>query len=170
MLTQQRICEILDYDPATGNFTHLMSRGGVKAGDLAGGIQTQQDGRQYRQIRVGGKIFRAHRLAWFFVHGRWPVEHIDHIDGDGLNNRIDNLREATHSENLRNRGATTKNTSGFKGVSWHKARRKWQAQIKTNGRKKHLGSFDTPEAAYAAYCAAAEDLHGDFAMVQTRHR
>ena len=92
-----------------------------------------------------------------------PKIHTDHIDGNGLNNRRDNLRACSRSENMHNRGAYATNMSGFKGVSWHKQRGKWQAQIKFNGKNRHLGLYSTPEEAHQAYCRAAIDLHGDFA-------
>jgi hypothetical protein len=87
---------------------------------------------------------------------------IDHIDGDGLNNRRANLRAATHGQNQRNRGAQSNNSSGFKGVSWDKPTGKWRAQIEVNGKNKHLGRYNTPEAAHAAYCKASDVLHGEF--------
>jgi hypothetical protein len=92
-----------------------------------------------------------------------PTEGVDHIDGDGLNNRRDNLRVATHAQNLRNRGKNKNNKSGYKGVYWHKATKKWKAQIKVNGKEKYLGLFDNPEDAHKAYCEAAKELHGKFA-------
>lgn len=92
-----------------------------------------------------------------------PKIHTDHIDGDGLNNQRANLRACTHAQNLRNTGAHTDNSSGFKGVYFHKQRGKWAAMIKVNRKGKHLGLFTTKEAAYAAYCAAAKELHGEFA-------
>ncbi len=89
----------------------------------------------------------------------------DHINGDGLDNRRVNLRIATTSQNQANTGAPTTNTSGFKGVSRLKRDEKWRAQIRSNGVKMWLGDFDTPEAAYAAYVAASEKLHGEFGRV-----
>jgi hypothetical protein len=88
---------------------------------------------------------------------------IDHINGDGLDNRWSNLRLATRAENIRNSRTKATNTSGFKGVSWHKRDRKWQAHIKINGRSKNLGLFEAPEDAHAAYVAAAQKYHGEFA-------
>lgn len=90
----------------------------------------------------------------------------DHIDGNPLNNCRSNLRLATPAENARNRGKQRDNTSGFKGVHWNKQRRNWRAQIKINQKGIHLGVFDTPEEAYAAYCKAAKELHGEFAGVE----
>jgi hypothetical protein len=90
---------------------------------------------------------------------------IDHIDGDGLNNRKSNLRLATRCENNRNRKINKNNTSGLKGVFWIASRKRWRAEIKADGKKINLGYFNTPEAAHAAYVAASERLHGEFGRV-----
>ncbi len=90
---------------------------------------------------------------------------IDHKDGDGLNNRRNNLREATRSQNNHNQRRSKNNTSGFKGVTWHKAGGKWQAQIMMDGRKRFLGLHATPEAAHTAYCKASAELHGEYGRV-----
>lgn len=88
---------------------------------------------------------------------------VDHINGDGLDNRRENLRICTHAENTRNKRMLGANTSGFKGVSWHKGDRKFRAQITVNKRKIHLGNFDDAEMAHEMYCLAADMLHGEFA-------
>lgn len=90
-------------------------------------------------------------------------EHVDHINGDGLLNTRDNLRLANKSLNAMNVGIKSNNTSGYKGVTWHKRYNKWVSQIGINGENKHLGYFDTPEDAYKAYCDAADVFHGEFA-------
>lgn len=87
---------------------------------------------------------------------------VDHRDGDGLNNRRSNLRAATHAENQRNQRLAKNNTSGFKGVTWHKARAKWQAQIVLNGRNHFLGYFRCQTAAAVAYAKASAEFHGEF--------
>lgn len=87
---------------------------------------------------------------------------VDHRDGDGLNNRRANLREATRSQNQHNRRIRTDISSGFKGVYWNKRGQKWRAFIRINGKEKHLGYFTTPEEAHAAYCAASDKYHGEF--------
>jgi hypothetical protein len=92
--------------------------------------------------------------------------HIDHRDGDGLNNRKFNLRDATPSQNQQNSRLPSSNTSGFKGVSWHPRGGKWRAQIGVNGENLHLGLFPTPESAHAAYCSASADLHGKFGRIE----
>lgn len=90
---------------------------------------------------------------------------VDHIDRDGLNNRRSNLRLATRAQNLQNQGLRENNTSGFKGVNWHKLRQKWRAYIQANGKRRHLGLYSTPEDAARAYNLAAIALHGDYARL-----
>lgn len=88
---------------------------------------------------------------------------VDHIDGNGLNNRRSNLRIVTNAENGRNRGESSNNTSGFKGVYWNKQRSKWEAQIRIDGKRRFLGQFAHPEDAHKAYTRAAQTIFGDFA-------
>jgi hypothetical protein len=104
-------------------------------------------------------LLKMHRLISCTPDGM----HTDHADGNGLNNRRDNLRHATRSENLRNRGAQSNNTTGFKGVHRRKDCQRWQATIQINGKQKNIGLFATPEQAFAAYSEAAVCLHGEFA-------
>lgn len=155
MLTQMRLKELLLYDPETGVFTWLSKPNrSIRMGDVAGCMASG-----YRQIKIDGRLYRAHRLAWLYVHGKWPADQIDHINGVRDDNRIVNLREATQSQNQQNRTANANNTSGFPGVCWSKQKRKWRSQIKLASRNKYLGIFDTPVAAHAAYLAAKAELH-----------
>ncbi len=152
---------LLDYDSVTGIFTWRTDRGlglWVKAGDVAGRIMRNG----YRQITVDGQQCLAHRLAWLHFHGQEPGEQIDHINGDKADNRIDNLREATFADNMRNFPMTKRNTTGFKGVCFHKRDKRWQASIGFNGQVKHIGSFDSPEEASLAYQKAAREHFGEF--------
>lgn len=122
--------------------------------------------------RRGGSTFYAQRRApqggdrkirlHSFLTG-WPL--VDHINLDGLDNRRANLRQASHAENMWNRRRLSNNTSGFKGVRWHKVHGKWEARIRTDGRRRHLGSWSTAEEAAHAYDAAARELHGEFARL-----
>lgn len=154
-LTQERLKELLHYDPATGVFTWRVSAGGVKAGSVAGSLYSNG----YRLIGVKGKYYLAHRLAWLYTTGAWPLSGIDHRNGVCDDNRFCNLREASKSENQHNRKTPVNNTSGFLGVTWHTRDRKWQAQIMVGGSTLFLGSFLTPEDAHAAYLAAKAIHH-----------
>lgn len=117
----------------------------------------------YRVGNVDYKQCMAHRVVWALVHGYWPPEDLDHINGDRGDNRLCNLREATRAENNCNRPKPSANTSGFKGVGWNSQRGRWQAQISLNNKGRHIGFFDDPEEAHAAYCKAAATTHRDFA-------
>ena len=156
-ITAERARELLEYSAETGVFRWRVNRqGGICSGSVAGG--KKPDG--YIYIGVDGVKFLAHRLAWLYVHGKWPREHIDHINGVRDDNRLSNLREASNSENMQNqRRAQANNANGLLGVSWDEKRKRWQAQIKANGRKRHLGRFETSEEARAAYIAAKAELH-----------
>lgn len=114
-------------------------------------------------IGVDGKLYGAHRIAWLLHTGRWPAVLIDHIDRNPFNNQFANLREATYSENGRNRGVDARSKSGYKGVTYHTTNKVWNARITHNGKLHHLGSFSEPEAAHIAYCEAAKQFHGSFA-------
>lgn len=134
-----------------------------KAGDEAGTLFTNQNGKQYRRVMFQGKHCYVHRVIFALVRGYLP-ETVDHIDGDGLNNYPENLRAATRQENARNIRSPL-NTSGYTGVYWHKDRKKYAAQIYVNGRVKHLSYFDDPVEAARAYDKAALELHGGFATL-----
>lgn len=132
----------------------------MKAGDKAGSFLGPL--KKYKILKVEGVSYLLHRII-FLMHRGYLPEQIDHIDGNGLNNDIENLRAATRSQNLQNTGKKKNNTSGFKGVVWHKQAQKWQARTWHEGKSHYLGLFDTPEAAHEAYKAAATKLHGEFA-------
>jgi hypothetical protein len=161
-LTPERLREVLSYDAETGVFrwkVRMSSR--IAVGSEAGCAARYTKGNQYRVIRIDKTLHLAHRLAWLHVHGEWPTDELDHINTDGLDNRISNLRPATRDQNQRNVGITKRNTSGAKGVSLHHTG-KWRAKIYA-GREYYLGSFATVEEARAAYERAAAKYHGDFA-------
>ena len=159
-LTQARLKELLHYGPETGVFTWRVNRrGGMKAGNRAG----SPGGIGYRYVTVAGRSYPEHRLAFFYMTGEFPPEDTDHINGKRSDNRWSNLRAATRSQNLGNMDVGPRNTSGYKGVSLMRRDGLWRATIRMRGKVKNLGHFDTPEEAHAAYCHAAERVHGEFA-------
>jgi len=156
-LTAARLRELLECDPESGTFTRRLASGRWKAGTPAGGVRP--DG--YTHIYIDGRFYMRHRLVWFFVHGKWPSGQLDHKNGAEKGDGITNLRPATPRQNSRNRGPQTNNKSGLKGVNWHQG--KWRATILRQGKHAHLGYFNTPTLAHAAYKQAAQTLHGEFA-------
>lgn len=151
-LTQEELKRILHYDPDTGMFTWIVSPARhIKIGSVAGRVKiTKKDGKGYRAITIKRNFCSEHRLAWLYVHGRYPDNQIDHINGDGTDNRLINLREVTANENCRNKRKPKNNKSGMVGVSWSKNNNKWMACIKINGVTKHIGYFDILLDAVAA--------------------
>lgn len=112
------------------------------------------------EIGINGRSYLAHRLAWLFVHGQWPDAEIDHKNGDRTDNRLCNLRCVTRQHNLMNqRRPRSNNTTGYLGVCVDRERGAFQARVQVSGRAHHLGRFDTPEAAHAAYVAAKRRMH-----------
>lgn len=154
---------LLEYNPVTGEFFWKITDRAVHAGDLAGSVYSNG----YRYIQICGQDYRAGRLAWYFMTGEDPLDFIDHKDGVRDNNRFNNLRIATNSQNQANRGAPQNNTSGFKGVRWQASRGKWIAIITINGKAKNLGRFINLTDAVMAYRAAAMAAWGEFAKVPT---
>lgn len=118
--------------------------------------------RGYIRIKVGGKIFMAHRIAWLLSTGRWPKNQIDHINGKRSDNRLINLREATQSENTRNSIIRNDNKSGVTGVCFHKQSKKWQADIRINKKIKYLGLFPSIREAMIVRKKAEEEYYGNF--------
>jgi len=159
ILTQDELKSQLNYDPETGIFTRkIRSAQSVRIGDVAGWVT--DDG--YIQISLKNKKYLAHRLAWLYMTGEMPKEFIDHINGKKSDNRFCNLREATNAQNMRNTGLRSSNTSGFIGVSWDKAKKKWSSYGKYNYKKINLGYFDSAELASQAYQEFAKKHHGEF--------
>jgi hypothetical protein len=154
-LTASRVRELLNYDPETGVMTWVVTPGRrTKAGRVAGSLKS--DG--YVKIGVLGKRYPAHRLAWLYMTGEWPKNQIDHMDGKGANNAWNNLRDVPQKVNSQNlRRCKITNSTGLLGVS----RTKWGfvAEIQLDGKKHHIGVFETPVDAHAAYLEAKRSLH-----------
>lgn len=154
-----RLKECLNYCPETGVITAKQERNGKPIGHQAG-YNCPKTG--YIYIRVNNTLLRAHRVAWAMVKGEWPIKQIDHINMNRSDNRWVNLREASNSDNMQNRGRPKTNISGFKGVSLHTHYNKWVARIQAKGVNKYLGVYWTKEDAYKAYITAAKKMHGEF--------
>jgi len=151
MLTQAKLKELLKYDPDTGNFTWVSSPANcIKVGDEAG----SKDVYGYHKVAIQRKTYKAHRLAWLYMHGELPNQPMDHINGDRADNRIENLRVVTPKENQQNQKKFVSNTSGATGVHWHVRHKRWQARIFVNGKRVHLGAFDDVNLAIEARKAA----------------
>lgn len=156
------IREVLEYNPLTGFFFwKVPTTNAVEVGSVAGGLT--EDG--YVVIRVFKRLYRAHRLAFAFIHGRWPSGDVDHRDLIRTNNAASNLRECSKSENQCNRTRQSNGASGFKGVTYDKQTGKFKAQIGLGGKNYHLGRFKTKVEAASVYNLAAAKLHGEFARV-----
>jgi hypothetical protein len=163
MLTADYVKYLLDYDRETGIFTwkKIMASGRIKPGSIAGGRGQGRD--QYTIITINKKRYKAHRLAWLIEHNEWPKQSLDHINGDGFDNRIANLRLCSFSENKANSARYKNNKTGFKGVFWNKKLNKFTASLRVNGKGIFLGVFPSKEEAAQAYLNAAQQYFGLFA-------
>lgn len=154
-LSIDRLRFLLHYNRKTGVFTRRVAVAQMKKGDICGTVRL--DG--YLVFSVDTKLYLVHRLAWFYAYGKWPVGSVDHVDGDKTNNRILNLRQATHSENNQNQiGARRHSKTGVRGVSKH-ASGKWLAQLVVGGKHYSLGLHETLDSARIAYEEARRRLH-----------
>jgi hypothetical protein len=162
-ITRERLIELVLYNPIDGSFVWRYSRGGhIKQGEPAGFPHYSG----YITLKLDGKMYQAHRLAWLWVYGRWPKEEIDHENLNRADNKINNLREATHSQNQHNTSAYKNNSTGMKGVTYLKQNKKWMAQIQRNKQNYYLGVYNTPEEAHVAYKTAAKEFFGEFARTE----
>lgn len=161
------VSDRLSYDPILGVLRWRVSRGRVVAGQIAGTVRSD---RGYCQIRIDGRIFYAHRLAWVIATGADIPngKEVDHKDGNPSNNRWSNLRLATPQQNKRNMRSSQRNTSGTAGVTFRRNRGKWQAQISVGNECRYLGSFNTREEAISARAQAERELFGEFAAVNRK--
>jgi hypothetical protein len=158
-LTAERLRAALIYDPETGDFTRRVAVAKFKAGERAGSID-KRGIKRYVRVRIDQEDHYAHRLAWLYVTGQVPAGEIDHIDGDSLNNRINNLRDVPGLINRQNiRGPHADSLTGVQGVSWVKAKCRWRASITVNRRARCIGLYDTIDEAHAAYVAEKRRLH-----------
>jgi len=161
MITQEQLKELIHYDPDTGAFTNVTTRGKATAGRTSGNLS--KNGKDstliYRRIYISGKFYKAHRLAFLYMDGSWPAEEVDHINGDGSDNRWCNLRKASRHINGRNTRLKSNNTSGLHGIAWSKSRNKWRVRIVVDHKEIFLGRYSD---LFEAVCVrkAAELKHG----------
>lgn len=151
-----KLKELLNYNPETGVFSWRNSGRGRRP-QRAGTSESSG----YERITICGEKHYSHRLAWFVVTGEWAIE-IDHVDGDGMNNKISNLRKATRVQNMRNRGIAKNSKSGITGVSFNNEKKMWCSYIQLNGKTRHLGFFKEKSHAATARRAAEKESFGAF--------
>ena len=157
-LTVDLLNELCTYDKETGKLYWKAARQGVTVGKEIGTVSTNG----YRVLTINGKMYKTHRIVFLMHKGYLPAI-LDHIDGDGLNNRLENLRPASYNQNQHNRKLNNNNKTGFKGVSYIKATNKFRALINHQHKAIYLGEYATPEEADKVVRAAREELHGNFA-------
>jgi hypothetical protein len=160
MITQDILKSLFEYDKNTGIFKRIsLKHQGIKNIDKVGYVNDAG----YLLISVLNKRYRAHRLAWLYVTGKMPIDQIDHINLKRLDNRFCNLRECNNEENNRNSRKKSTNTSGYRGVHFNNQTNKWQARARVNGKRYHIGLFDSAEKAGIAYENFIINNHGEFA-------
>ena len=162
-LTADELRERLDYTPSTGAFWWKERPGNVwwntvHAGTLAG----WHSGSGYTYINVHKLSYRAHRLAWLWMTGKWPEAEVDHIDGNPTNNTWSNLREATRNENSRNRHIQRNNSTGTRGISYSARRSQWIVRVMVDKESHFGGWFNDLEEAKRVRNEMVQRLHGAF--------
>lgn len=165
-LTQNRLKELLRYDPLTGVFYWLNPTAYcMHPGDVAGFV----DYTGYAYIKIDRVKYSAHRLAWLYVHGSMPDEQIDHVNNNRSDNRISNLRLASRSQNMMNQYVRKDSISGVKGVGWDKKMQSWRARCQVGGKRVVIGWFDSVEEAEESLRVYREKNHGEFANHGVNH-
>lgn len=161
-LTQAELKKCLFYNPDTGVFTRIKTTSSnAKEGDIAGWLHHSG----YLYISVQNRVFGAHRLAWLYMTGAFPAGVMDHRNQIKFDNRWKNLRECTQGQNQLNTPKRKHNTTGYKGVVFRKASKKYQAAVKKDGRYYHAGVYDCKHEAALAYNLKAKELYGSFACL-----
>lgn len=170
-LTREYLTECFYYLPDTGDLVwrrrprkHFNTVKGYKIANTThtGNIAGVRTSRGYTNVKINGRLYKAHRLIWFLIHGAWPRDEIDHIDGNRSNNKLENLREATRLENARNKRKLRPTTCRYKGVAMTKSG-KFCAVIGVNYKSIYSELFSTEEEAHSAYIEMADKYFGAFA-------
>lgn len=162
-LTQEIVRKYLHYNPDTGMFTWLLPRSGHQVGR----VNYPRSHNSYVHVKMFNQSYLAHRVAWFYMTGKWPRNEIDHINLIRHDNSWKNLREATSAQNSANVPETRKNrSSGLKNVVWRKSDSKWIARLQVSRKRHTVGFFDCPAAAYFAVTIFADIHLGEFARMR----
>lgn len=160
MLTYDRANELFSYNPETGVVTRKISNSNrVKAGQQVNSLSFSKKGDTYYNTKVDGRYYKVHRIIWLMHYGEWPSGSIDHINHQTLDNRIDNLRDVSFADNLKNRTLQKNNTSGFNGITWREDNKKWRARVIVDRKVINLGSYSKKEDAERAVLLCREK-HG----------
>jgi hypothetical protein len=179
-LTAELAKRLLDYNPISGELFwkartpdlfknkrvaegHCEWWNSKYSGKIAYSLVDNNKNYKRSRITLLGKTYFSHRVIWLIQTGKWPDNEIDHIDMNSNNNKWNNLREASRSQNAANRKISPINTSGFKGVYLNKSKNYWYAQIRISGKLTHLGIFPSKEEAAKAYTDMAEKVFGEYA-------
>lgn len=158
-LTQEELKRQLHYNPETGIFTRLVSNNSrFKIGQVVG----TKHHKGYLHTKINNENYSMHRLAWLYVYGKYPINNIDHIDGNPSNNRITNLRDVLQKDNAKNNKLSKNNKSGYNGVHYHKTNKKWIAYIASDSKFYNIGSYDSKYEAYDARLKYELELFGEF--------
>lgn len=161
MITQERVKELFSYNVDTGEFYRKIDSG--KRGKKGTLVGTDRHG--YLTVKINGKRHSLHRLAWLYIYGEFPSGDLDHKNGNPTDNRINNLRIATKSQNLANSIGQPSRRKASKGIHWRENIRKWVAQINKDNTRFYLGVFKHRAEAEEAYALAAKKLYGEFARI-----
>jgi hypothetical protein len=167
-VSAEYVRQILDYNPDKGVLVWRCRPDRDKkwnsrcAGKEAGEFSPSK----YRRLTIDGKTFSYHHIVWLHQTGEWPIRELDHIDRDKMNNRIENLRLATRSEQMRNTVVRKDNKTGLKGVCWDKKSQRWFVSINVEKETKYRGYFNCPELAHLVYSELAGKYHGKFARTE----
>jgi hypothetical protein len=168
-ISQELVKALFHYCPATGLFTRKITTGSkAKIGSIAGSMQESG----YVLLEINGNRYRAHRVAWLYMYGKFPDGLLDHINRDKADNAINNLREASVQQNSQNRAVRLNSSTGYTGVSIDKRSNRYRAYITVDGRQKALGYYSTAEEAALAYNTAAKEHFGEFRnenIIHSRH-
>ena len=170
LLPASEVRDLIDYNPDTGVLTwktrsNLKPKAGSWNERNAGNVLSTRDSKGYIVIQIYKKKYRAHRIAWLIHYGEWPKLNLDHKNLDKTDNRIENLREATVAQNGHNVGLTTRNSSGHRGIYWHKLANKWSVSICVNRKGMYLGLYEKLGDAVVVRCEAERLHYGEFARV-----